>query len=185
MKVVTALLAAILVGGLLLTWLGVYLWPEALEILDPVSTRVTVTILLLTVPLVLAVAFYAYGYWRKRRQHQQVSEEQQYLEREKKRIQQDWKQLLLQLKQHFKQRSGAVSPYGLPWLVILGEESSGKSSWLLQAGFALVQPSGDQTAHPGCVTFWISEHAVVLELGSQFLKESYQEVEAQLFVVYL
>nr|WP_283777888.1 type VI secretion system membrane subunit TssM [Sansalvadorimonas sp. 2012CJ34-2] len=168
-----------MVLSLAFVWGAVYIWPEALEWLDPVSTRVELTLLLIGVPLAIAGMIYGWRAWKRRQKRIQQDQELQYLRREKQRLNGNWKKLLAQLK---KQPNGH-NPYALPWLIMLGNDTAGKSSWLQHAGFERVQgqnnknSSQDEQQHNDDVGFWISEHAVVLELAGHFLADETSELD--------
>ena len=68
---------------------------------------------------------------------------------------------------------------------MLGDETSGKGQWLHQAGFERVQQqNGKDADNEGQgqdnddAVFWVSEHAVVIELAGHFLEENTSELDA-------
>ena len=69
--------------ALLFVWGAVYIWPEALEWLDPVSTRVELTLILVGIPLLLTGLYYSWKFWRQRQKRLQQDQSLQYLKREK------------------------------------------------------------------------------------------------------
>ncbi|WP_461538343.1 type VI secretion system membrane subunit TssM [Spongorhabdus nitratireducens] len=179
-KVLAVIFFILLTLALLFVWGAVYIWPEALEWLDPISTRVELTLILIGVPLLFTGLYYGWKFWRQRQKRLQQDQSLQYLKREKQRLNSSWKKLLKQL----KQQSGGNNPYNLPWLLMLGDETSGKGQWLHQAGFELVQQqNGKDTESDGQhqnnddAVFWVSEHAVVIELAGHFLEENTSELD--------
>ena len=155
---------------LALVWGGIHVWPETFANWAPLSTRVELTILALVVPLALFLLSRGVMHWRKHQRRRLQDKELQYLLREKQRLSDNWKQLLKQL----KKQPGGYNPYTLPWLVMLGDDSAGKSSWLHQAGFEHINFSvnNDENQQSDDVRFWVSEHAVVVELAGHYLEES-------------
>ncbi|WP_062268609.1 type VI secretion system membrane subunit TssM [Endozoicomonas arenosclerae] len=89
----------------------------------------------------------------------ETSEDQQREKCLKERIrdlEEDWCALWAKLKELDK----AENPYSLPWLLIMGSEGSGKSSWLVDIGFEKVSRSHDKALG---IVFWVSEQAVIIE----------------------
>ncbi len=182
-KTLTIIFFIALVLSLAFVWGAVYIWPQPLEWLDPISTRVEITLLLLGIPLILTGLVYSWKSWHNYRRRQQQNQELQYLLREKQRLNSSWKRVLRQL----SKQPGGHNPYALPWLLMLGDDTSGKASWLYHAGFEPIQnqsqkskedsSSQDTRQQPDDVTFWVSEYAVVVELAGHFLTENSNELD--------
>ena len=178
-KALTITFIILLTLSLTFIWGAVYIWPEPLEWLDPVSTRVELTLILIGIPLLVAASVYPWQAWKRRQKRQQQDQELQYLRREKQRLNGNWKKLIAQL----KTQPNGHNAYALPWLIMLGDDAAGKSSWLHQAGLERVQNtkaqgSGEEIAQQNDdVAFWVSEHAVVLELSGHFLTEENSELD--------
>ncbi|WP_281648364.1 type VI secretion system membrane subunit TssM [Parendozoicomonas sp. Alg238-R29] len=174
-KNLTIILIILLCFSLFLIWAGYYIWPEALSGLEQLSTRVELSLLIIGVPALLWALLYGISKWRQHQHRLQQNQELQYLRREKQRLNQNWKKLLKQL----KTQPGGYNSYSLPWLAMLGDDTSGKSSWLQQAGFERVTSltESDNERETDDIVFWISEHAVVLELAGHYLEENTSELD--------
>ncbi|MGI9280818.1 MAG: type VI secretion system membrane subunit TssM [Endozoicomonas sp.] len=104
----------------------------------------------------------AIRFFKKKRQKQpsvDKTEAQQREEALKERIrhlEEDWHSLWVKLKEMGK----AENPYSLPWLLMIGLEDSGKSSWLVDTGFEKITRSH---ARELGIEFWVSEQAVIIE----------------------
>ncbi|WBA83898.1 type VI secretion system membrane subunit TssM [Endozoicomonas sp. GU-1] len=88
----------------------------------------------------------------------------------KQQLMYDWNQLWKILNSRHGKK-----PYTLAWLVMIGTEGSGKSSWLISAGFEKVT-----TASPNRVSsivFWLSEHAVIVELVGQYYTRDKEQLD--------
>ncbi len=187
-KILITLLIFFLIFALSFVWGAGYVWPETFEFLKPISAKLTLTLILFGTPLLIIGGLYGWRNWRQRQEAIAQNQELQYLRREKKRLNENWKKLTIQLE---KQPTG-YNIYNLPWVIMLGDSNAGKSSWLQQAGFDRIQSedSKDQqlsnsqksgNRKPGHrnddIVFWISEHAVVLEMADHFLTEESGELD--------
>ena len=178
MKKIFLLLSALsLFLALVWVWSGHYLWPEALTWLQPVLMKVKLTVFIIIAPLLIAIALHSLKAWQKYRKKWQEDQELQYLRREKKRLDENWKKLL----RHLKLRPNGHNIYSLPWLMLLGDNNSGKSSWLQQAGFERIKSVGSGSASDqqknDDVVFWVGDHGVVLEMADHFLNDDANELD--------
>ena len=85
-------------------------------------------------------------------------------------LERDWLQLWKKLADQGK----ADNPYEYPWLLVLGTEGAGKTSWLIDSGFERIV--GEQLGSSG-VVFWAGEHAVVIELAGDYYRSEKFEHE--------
>ncbi|MRI32669.1 type VI secretion system membrane subunit TssM [Endozoicomonas sp. OPT23] len=176
-KILITIFIILLIFALSFVWGAAYIWPETFESLKSISARAKLTLILLGIPLLITAALAGLKSWRKKRKAIAQDQELQYLRREKRRLNENWKKLTVQLQ---KQSTG-YNIYNLPWVMMLGDSSAGKSSWLQQAGFERIQTDSgkDQKAdnRNDDIVFWISEHAVVLEMADHFLTEESGELD--------
>ena len=71
------------------------------------------------------------------------------------------------------------SPYALPWLMILGTDGSGKTGWLVDAGFEKITASS--TRQQSGVVFWLGEHAVIVELAGHYYARDKEQLDEYLW----
>ena len=89
----------------------------------------------------------------------------------KQTLNEDWKQLWGKLHQQH-----GSNPYVLPWLMMLGTDGSGKTEWLIDAGFERI--SSKAASQLSGIVFWLNESAVIVELAGHYYtrdKESQAE----------
>ena len=178
-KILTIIFIILLIFALSFVWGAAYIWPETFENLQSITARAKLTLILIGIPFLVVAVLAGLKSWRKKRKAMARDQELQYLRREKKRLNENWKKLTVQLQ---KQPAGH-NIYNLPWVMMLGDSSAGKSSWLQQAGFDRVQNDNGKDQQKADnrnddIVFWISEHAVVLEMADHFLTEESRELDA-------
>ncbi|MCW7551141.1 type VI secretion system membrane subunit TssM [Endozoicomonas gorgoniicola] len=128
------------------------------------------------ITLLLIVPWSLYCLWKYLRRHYSMSAQKEHVieqdeQQRKQKLNEDWKQLWKKL----HQRHGS-NPYALPWLILLGPDGSGKSGWLIDAGYERI--SGKAVDLRSGIVFWLGESAVIIELtGHYYLlnKESQAE----------
>ncbi|MRI33752.1 type VI secretion system membrane subunit TssM [Endozoicomonas sp. OPT23] len=89
-------------------------------------------------------------------------------------LNQNWRELWKKL----KELHGA-NPYHLPWLMILGTEGAGKTSWLIDSGFEKI--AGTRSDLSG-VMFWLGESSVIIELAGDYYHKERSQMEEQIWL---
>ena len=95
------------------------------------------------------------------------------------------KQAVAQLKQNWrrlwKKMYGQYgsNPYQLPWLMILGTEGAGKTSWLIDSGFEKIVGSRSDVSG---VIFWLGEHSIIIELAGDYYHKERSQKEEQVWL---
>lgn len=104
--------------------------------------------------------------WRRWQQRGQASDEELYFRREKAHIRNHLNELRQHLRRQFR---GGANPYHLPWILVIGPEKGGSSSWLTGAGFEpICRKEATRNAE---VQAWLSEQAVAIEVSSVLLQQ--------------
>ncbi len=89
-------------------------------------------------------------------------------------LNQNWRELWKKLKELY-----GNNPYHLPWLMILGTEGAGKTSWLIDSGFEKIV--GNRSDISG-VVFWIGENSVIIELTGDYYHKERSLMEEQVWL---
>ena len=120
--------------------------------------------LLVILPVVTLLAI---RYWRRKKKFhfETVNEEEeiarQDAQQRKQKLNGDWQQLWSKLEQRIQ-----GNPYAVPWLMMLGTDGSGKTGWLIDAGFERI--NGSASNQRAGIVFWLGESAVVVELAGHY-----------------
>ncbi len=88
----------------------------------------------------------------------------------KRQLMDDWKHL-------WKILTGrhGNTPYTLAWLIMVGTDGSGKSSWLIDAGFEKVTAGSPN--QKSSIVFWLGEHAVIVELAGHYYTRDKEQLD--------
>ncbi len=70
------------------------------------------------------------------------------------------------------------SPYTLPFLMMLGADGSGKTSWLTEAGFERLSATEHQKSG---IVFWLGEQAVIIELAGHYYTREKEQISEDLW----
>ena len=152
------LIAVTLTVVLLLVWL-LPVWASDTFAWLTLIWQILIT-LLLTLPWLL------FQLWKNlRRRHSLAAQKELVIEQDeqqrKQKLNEDWKQVWRKL----HQRHGSNS-YVLPWLMMLGPDGSGKTEWLIDAGYERI--SGKAANLRSGIIFWLGESAVIIELTGNY-----------------
>ena len=145
-----------------LTWLLPTIYPE---MFDWLSTGWQTGFSLLIILSVLT--WLTVRYWRrKNKYHVKTTNEEEEIARQnalqqKQKLNSDWQQLWRKLEPRIR-----GNPYTVPWFMILGADGSGKTDWLIDAGFERINGNASNQ-RPGIV-FWLGESAVVIALTGHY-----------------
>ena len=92
----------------------------------------------------------------------------------KRQLNSDWRLLW-----HTLDKRHVDSPYALPWLMVVGTDGSGKTGWLIDAGFDRVSASG--SSEKSGIAFWLGEHAVIVELAGHYYTREKEQLDEYLW----
>ena len=102
-----------------------------------------------------------------------AAEREEFLQ-SKRQLTDDWRLLWKLLN-----KRNIDSPYALPWLMILGTDGSGKTGWLIDAGFEKITTWG--TRQQSGVIFWLGDHAVIVELAGHYYARDKEQLDEYLW----
>lgn len=145
-----------------LIWLLPVIYPAMFSWLGTVW-QVGLSLLVILPILILLVA----RYWRRKKKYyfETISEEQEMIRQDtlqrKQKLNGDWQQLWSKLEQRIQ-----GNPYAVPWLMMLGTDGSGKTGWLIDAGFERI--NGSASNQRSGIVFWLGESSVVVELAGHY-----------------
>ena len=157
--------------ALLLVWLPPVLAPEAFIWLTSGWQILLTLLLVLPWPL--------FRLWKYYRLRHSVAAQEKLISRQdeqqrKQRLNDDWNQLWGKLHQQH-----GSNPYILPWLMMLGTDGSGKTGWLIDAGFERITSKTENQR--ASIVFWLSEHAVIIELAGHYYTRDKESVAEELW----
>lgn len=170
------LLLMTVVIALLSVWLLPVFIPTVFSWLTPVWQWLLTCLILLSVLL-----FKAWGHYKSHFNVTQSIEanqdklvDKQDKQQRKRQLNDDWNQLWKKLHQQHGR-----NPYMLPWLMLLGTDGSGKSDWLINAGFERIS---DKASHQDSgIIFWFNEHAVIIELTGHYYNRDKESLAEELW----